>query len=194
MKAILVALWLVLGSVSYAAAQSFETAANVPNVQGEQAALNIDNSYAIGPGDTLRITVFGEADLTGDYIVATNGSLAFPLFGEIAIAGLTPQQLSDAIATRLRDGYLREPRVATAVTSYRPFYILGEVQEPGTYPYAPGLDAMSAVAVAGGFTYRANRGHIFIRRLGEQTEQRHSLNDRVIIRPGDTVRIGERFF
>ena len=154
----------------------------------------VDNTYQLGAGDNVRVTVFGEADLTGDYQIAANGSLAFPLIGEVAAQGMTPQELSNVLAERLRQGFLREPRVSTAVTSYRPFYILGEVQNPGTYPYAPDLDVLSAVAVAGGFTYRANRGRVYIRRLGAPDEVRLSLNDRVMVRPGDTIRIGERFF
>lgn len=153
-----------------------------------------DNTYQLGAGDNVRITVFGETELSGEYQIGANGTLAFPLVGEVAAQGMTPQQLSTVLAGRLRQGFLREPRVSTAVTSYRPFYILGEVQNPGTYPYAPDLDVLSAVAVAGGFTYRANRGRVYIRRLGAPDEVRLSLDDRVLVRPGDTIRIGERFF
>jgi protein involved in polysaccharide export with SLBB domain len=158
------------------------------------APIVTDAAYRLGPGDRVRVTVFGETELTGEYDVAANGGLAFPLVGEVPAQGLTPQQLSDAIAQRLSAGYLREPRVASAVIGYRPFYILGEVTRPGTYPYAADLDVMSAVAVAGGFTYRASRGHVYIRRLGESEERRYSLRDRVVVRPGDTVRVGERWF
>jgi protein involved in polysaccharide export with SLBB domain len=161
---------------------------------GPTPAAITDTAYQLGPGDRVRVTVFGETELTGEYDVAANGGLAFPLVGEVPAGGLTPQQLSDAIAQRLSAGYLREPRVASAVIGYRPFYILGEVTRPGTYPYAADLDVMSAVAVAGGFTYRANRGRVYIRRLGEENEQSFSLRDRVTVRPGDTVRIGERWF
>jgi protein involved in polysaccharide export with SLBB domain len=154
----------------------------------------VDNTYQLGAGDNVRVTVFGEAELSGEYQIAANGTLAFPLVGEVAAQGKTPQELSTDLAARLRQGFLREPRVSVAVTSYRPFYILGEVQNPGTYPYAPDLDVLSAVAVAGGFTYRANRSRVYIRRLGAPDEVRLSLRDRVMVRPGDTIRIGERFF
>lgn len=158
------------------------------------ASASVESAYYLGPGDRVRVTVFGEAELTGEYEVAANGSLAFPLVGEVPADGLTPQQLSDAIADRLRGGYLREPHVASAVIGYRPFYILGEVARPGTYPYAADLDVTSAVAIAGGYTYRANRRRVYIRRLGESDERAYSLGDRVVVRPGDTVRIGERWF
>lgn len=193
MKALLIACALTLALAAPVFGQTIVAETAAPVGQPAPAAI-VDNSYQLGAGDTVRVTVFGETDLTGDYVVATNGSIAFPLVGEVPVAGLTPQQVSEAIAARLREGYVREPRVASAVTSYRPFYILGEVENPGTYPYAAQLDVLSAVAVAGGFTYRANRGRVYIRRLGEQREQAFSLRDRVTVRPGDTVRIGERFF
>lgn len=160
------------------------------------AVLETDQgAYQLGPGDRLRITVFGEEELTGEYQVGANGTLAFPLVGEVPAANMTPQQFASALATRLRQGYLREPHVAASVIGYRPFYILGEVQTPGTYPYAANIDVLSAVAIAGGFTYRANRGRVFIRRAGENEERAYRLRDEAVrVFPGDTVRIGERFF
>ena len=154
----------------------------------------VAHGYQLGPGDRLRITVYGETELTGEYDVAADGSLTFPLVGAVPAAQLTPDQLSTSIGERLREGFLREPQVSSAVIAYRPFYILGEVSRPGTYPFAPNLDVMSAVAVAGGYTYRANRGRVFIRRAGEADERPYSLRDRVDVRPGDTIRVGERFF
>lgn len=153
-----------------------------------------DQSYRLGPGDKVRIIVFGETELTGDYDVAADGSLMFPLVGAVRASELTPPQLSEALAAQLRAGFLRDPQVSSSVIGYRPFYILGEVTNPGTYPYAPNLDVLSAVAVAGGYSYRANRSRVFIRRAGEEDERRYSLQERVNVRPGDTIRIGERFF
>lgn len=155
---------------------------------------SVQNSYRLGPGDQLRITVFGEAELTGEYSVATDGQLTFPLIGAVPAAGMTAEQLSTAIADGLRGGYLREPRVVTSVTSYRPFYILGEVENPGTYPYAANLDVLSAVAVAGGFTYRASRRRVFVRHVGDTQEHTYDLTSPVPVQPGDTIRIGERWF
>lgn len=151
-------------------------------------------SYHLGPGDRVRIIVFGETELTGDYDIAADGSLMFPLVGAVRAGDLTPPELSNAIAENLRGGYLRDPQVSTSVIVYRPFYILGEVTNPGTYPFAPNLDVLSAVAIAGGYSYRANRSRVFIRRAGESEERSYSLRERVSVQPGDTVRIGERFF
>ena len=160
----------------------------------EQTSAPAAGSYRLGAGDKLRVTVFGETDLTGEYDIAADGSMTFPLIGALNAMDLTPEQLSHAIATRLQRGYLRDPSVVVSVIAYRPFYILGEVEHPGAYPYAPNLDAMSAVAVAGGFTYRANRRRVFIRHAGQTDEQPYTLRQAVPIQPGDTVRVGERFF
>lgn len=159
-----------------------------------QTATNEHGVYTLGPGDQLRIIVFGEAELTGDFTILPNGNLAFPLIGEVEARGRTAQQLSAALEQRLREGYVREPRVTVSIAQYRPFYILGEVENPGTYPYSADLSVMSAVATAGGFTYRANRRRVFIRRAGETEERAFDLNGETRVMPGDTIRIGERFF
>jgi polysaccharide biosynthesis/export protein len=149
--------------------------------------------YVVGAGDQIRITVFGEPELTGDYNVGAQGSISYALIGDVPVAGLSTEEVAALLATRLRDGYLQDPRVSVAVVTYRPFYILGEVQRPGTYPYAPDLTVMSAVATAGGFTYRANQRMGYIRSVGG-SERRVVLTGNIPIRPGDTIRIGERWF
>ncbi|MGE3249238.1 MAG: polysaccharide biosynthesis/export family protein [Hyphomonadaceae bacterium] len=150
--------------------------------------------YRLGPGDQLRITVFGETDLTGQYIVSSQGSIAFPLLGEVPARGRTLPELSGDIAARLREGYIRNPNVSAEVTNYRPFFILGEVRMPGTYPYSANLTVLNAVATAQGFTYRANTSRVFIMHAGETEEQEYRLTTTTPVRPGDTVRIGERLF
>lgn len=150
--------------------------------------------YRLGPGDQLHIIVYGETDLTGDYTVSPVGTIAFPLVGEVPANGLTPDQMSQAIAARLEDGFMRHPQVSSAIASYRPFFILGEVARPGTYPFSAALTVRGAVAVAGGFTYRANEHRVFIKHAGEEVEQSYRLDAATLVQPGDTIRIGERFF
>jgi polysaccharide export outer membrane protein len=107
--------------------------------------------YALGAGDKLRITVFGEESLSGEYLVPGEGTVAFPLIGDVQATGLTVDQLAREIEARLRDGYLKDPRVSIEVENYRPFYILGEVMKPGEYPFTNGLTVLNAVATANGF-------------------------------------------
>jgi polysaccharide export outer membrane protein len=160
------------------------------------AATPASSEYTLGSGDKLRITVFGEERLTGEYAVSGNGVVAFPLIGDVPAGDLSVTQLQEAIRTKLAAGYLRDPRVSVEVLDFRPYYISGEVNTPGKYPYTNGLTVQQAVATAGGFTYRANKKRIAIKRSQESTEQTVELRNGtpVYIRPGDTIRVLERFF
>lgn len=149
--------------------------------------------YRLGAGDQIRITVFNEPDLTGPFTVGAQGMIAYPLVGTIRAGGLTVPEFTTALQSALST-YVRNPSVAVEITNYRPFFILGEVQRPGTYPYSANLTVPNAVATAGGFTYRANRARVFIRRANENVERSYPLTVATPVLPGDTVRIGERLF
>ena len=155
-----------------------------------------DRPYELGAGDRLRITVYGEETLTGEYRVAGNGSLSFPLIGNVEAQGRTVEQLQSSLTEQLAAGYLADPRVSAEVLDYRPYYILGEVNRPGQYPFAYGLTIEQAVAAAGGFTYRANDDRIFLKRALDTQEKVVDLDKTPAFRvlPGDTIRVGERFF
>lgn len=153
-----------------------------------------NGDYRLGTADKVRIIVFNEPTLSGEFTVSDNGALSLPLIGDINAQGRSPREVVIDIQAKLADGYLREPRVSMDVLTYRPFYILGEVTKPGEYSYSTGLTAMNAVAQAQGFTYRANKKKIFLKRSGESTEQEIRLTPSLEIRPGDTLRIGERYF
>jgi protein involved in polysaccharide export with SLBB domain len=150
--------------------------------------------YHLGAGDKLRIIVFGEESLTGEFFVSGGGKIAFPLIGDVEAVGLTIPELQAAIGAKLSDGYLKQPRVSAEVLNYRPFYILGEVMKPGEYPYTNGLTVLNAVATASGFTYRADTHKVFIKRAATSGEQQFPLTPATPVLPGDTIRIGERFF
>lgn len=152
------------------------------------------SDYRLGAADKVRIVVFGEDALGGEVVVNAEGKVALPLIGEIQAAGLTVPQFQDAITQALGQGYLNQPRVTAQVLTYRPFYILGEVNRPGEYPYVVDLTVLNAVATAQGFTYRANTRRIFVRRAGSQAEQPLPLTADTRVAPGDTLRIGERYF
>jgi protein involved in polysaccharide export with SLBB domain len=154
----------------------------------------VRTNYLLGPGDQLRVQVFGQSDLSGTFVVSQYGTIAFPLIGEVRVTGLTTQAVTEKMADALSPDYIREPKVSVEVVSFRPFYILGEVNRPGTYPFTSDLTVMSAVATAGGFTYRANSQQVFIKHEDEAQERSYPLTSTMPVRPGDTVRIGERFF
>jgi len=152
--------------------------------------------YRLAAGDELRITVFGEEALSKDYTISSTGALAFPLIGDIDASGKTISELRQALTATLGNGYINDPRVNIEVLNYRPYYILGEVTRPGQFPYSNGLTVVQAVALAGGYTYRADESHVFIMRDGAQKEESYELREgrKVYVSPGDTIRVGERYF
>lgn len=150
--------------------------------------------YRLGSGDQIKLTVFNEPTLSGEFAVAANGALSIPLVGDIVALDKTPVEIGKAVQSKLAEGYLREPRVSVEVIKFRPFFILGEVKAPGQYPYSSGLTALNAVATAEGFTPRAERKVAYIRRAGSTTEQAYRLTPDLQVWPGDTIRVGERYF
>ena len=150
--------------------------------------------YTLGTGDRLRLTVFNEPTLSGEFEVDASGVISIPLIGNIKAIGETPRQLEQAISAKLASGYMRDPRVNVEVLKYRPFYIIGEVAKPGEYPYRNGMNLMSAVAVASGFTYRANDSTVYIRRAGQTQEYSYPATTTTMVYPGDIVRVPERLF
>ena len=153
-----------------------------------------DLDYQLGVADRIRIIVFDEPTLSGEFVVNANGALSMPLIGDVQARGLTPGQVGAAIRDRLKDGYLLEPKVSIDVLTFRPFYILGEVNKPGEYPYSSGLTVDAAVAMAEGYTYRAEKKKVMIRHAGAEGADRLPLTPDLRVRPGDTIRIGERYW
>lgn len=152
--------------------------------------------YWLDSGDKLRVVVFGQEGLSNSYFVDAAGQVTMPLIGPVGARGLTTQQLSRAIAQKLRAGFIREPHVAIEVEVYRPFFILGEVTQPGQYPFVPNMTVETAVAIAGGFTPRAFRHDVMIDRPepGGVRRGRASVPLLTRVRPGDTIVIQERWF
>ena len=154
----------------------------------------VAEEYRLGVADKVRVTVFGEEALTGEFLVAGNGKISLPLIGETRAAGLTISEFQDEISDALRQGYITQPRVSAEVLNYRPFYILGEVKNPGTYPFTNELTVLNAVATAGGFTYRADMRRVSIKRGAGAGDEDFALTPSTRVAPGDTIRIRERLF
>ena len=153
-----------------------------------------DENYRLGTGDKLRVNVYGEEDLSGEFVVDSSGQVQLPLVGQVKAAGLTLHEFIIEVATVLKDGYLKDPKVSVEVLNYRPFYVIGEVNKPGEYPYENGLTVLGAVALAGGFTYRAYDSEVYVRHVGSTKEQAMPADATARISPGDIVRIAERIF
>lgn len=150
--------------------------------------------YTLGSGDKVRVTVFGEQDLSGEFEISGDGQISLPLIGNLDAGGKSLRELKSAMETALRDGYLKDPKVAIEVMNYRPFYILGEVNEPGSYPYVSGMSVLNAVALGGGFSYRADKEDILIIRGGDESRKPEKATPETVVLPGDIVRVEERFF
>lgn len=162
------------------------------NYQPQIRPENFD--YILGPGDKLKLTVFEEADLSGDYTIDGSGFVRLPLIGQVRASGLNSTQLEAAIASSLSRGYLKQPRVSVQVATYRPFYIIGAVAKPGEYPYVSNMNALNAIALAGGYTPSAVESAIYIRREGSNTEVKMPVDRSTSIRPGDVVRVNTTLF
>jgi polysaccharide export outer membrane protein len=153
-----------------------------------------DAPYQLDAGDRLRVVVYGQEGLTNTYSISAGGTITMPLIGSVPARGRTPSGLAADIAARLRNGFIREPSVAVEIEAYRPFFILGEVQAPGQYPYVPNMTAESAVAIAGGFSPRAKRDRVTLTHTDSSGTSRVIVPPGTPISPGDTVLIGERWF
>lgn len=153
-----------------------------------------EGPYRLDAGDKLRIVVFGQEGLTNTYAVDAGGSITMPLIGGVRAKGLSPAELASVITARLKHGYIREPYVAVEIEAYRPFFILGEVTAPGQYPYVPSMTAESAVAIAGGFTPRAQRQDVKLTRTYPAGPLTATVPLATTLKPGDTILVGERWF
>jgi protein involved in polysaccharide export with SLBB domain len=153
-----------------------------------------DAGYRLGSGDHVRVAVFGEPDLSGEYEVDGTGKLAFPLIGEINAGGLTASELQSRLATALSPNYVKNPSVSVEVLTYRPFYIVGEVRTPGAYPFVAGMSVINGVAIAGGFTYRAKQNDFYLTRTVGSKKVRLDANAETPVQPGDVITVRERFF
>lgn len=158
--------------------------------QGE----NIYAGYILGPGDKVRVNVFGEEDLSGEYQVDGSGMVRLPLIGTIRAGGSTAPALSMAISGAMAQGYLKNPRINVEITTYRPFYVIGAVNRPGTYPYVSNMTALDAVALGGGFTDKASQGTVYVRHEGTTREEEMPLNQLTHVFPGDVVRVKSSIF
>ena len=183
------------GAITSWPANALAQAANALTQQAQPLSpASAAESYVLGPNDRVRLKVYGEPDIAGEYEVDNNGNVSIPLAGHIRAAGLTTRQLEHSIVSALSKGIVRDPRVNVEIALYRPYYILGEVKKGGEYPYRLGLTVMDAVASAGGFTYRANENKVYLRRSGAGVEEVHALDAPIPVFPGDNIRIPERYF
>jgi polysaccharide export outer membrane protein len=184
---------LLLSSVffcSYLLAE--ETTNNV--ISNEDLAASVTEEYRVGSGDLLKVTVFNQEELSGEFTINGAGQIALPLVGDVNTKKLTVKQVEKAITDKLRPDYLLNPIVSVQMLNYRPYYILGEVQSQKSYHYVDGMTYINAVVIAGGYTYRAKEDHVMVIRMNDHQKKELRLNMDEKVLPGDVIRIEERFF
>jgi protein involved in polysaccharide export with SLBB domain len=177
--------WLRRFSVAFAAAWLVLLLPAEASAQAE---------YRLDTGDKVFVTVFGHEDLSGEFEIDGSGMVSLPLVGAVKAAGNTIPEFENAVVAVLKPDYLINPRVSVQVTNYRPFYILGEVKQPGSYPYVNGMTVINAVALAGGYTYRARKEYVLISRASDKSGDKKKLPPDTVVLPGDIITVEERFF
>jgi polysaccharide export outer membrane protein len=183
--------WRVLSGVLFLT--MVLSACGAPSVPIASMVPPAENSYRLGAGDKIRVSVFGEPNLTGEYQLDGGGTVTLPLIGRVKAAGLTSDELKKSLERNYRE-YLKAPDVSVAILNYRPFYIVGEVNKPGNYPYVSGITVINAVAIAGGFTYRANTSNFYVQRKKNDTSSQIFAEQTTEVRPGDVIIVRERYF
>ncbi|MCM2678536.1 polysaccharide biosynthesis/export family protein [Echinimonas agarilytica] len=158
------------------------------------AAYALGKSYLLGPGDRIKVHVYNESDLSIETEIGRSGNISFPFLGEVRAEGFTVLQLAQEIERGLLGDYLVDPHVQVSVVQYRPFFIHGQVNSPGGYPYQPGLTIDMAIALAGGLKERASKDKWFIRRATEEHEKRYKAKRETFVMAGDIIEISESFF
>ena len=153
-----------------------------------------DTAYRLDSGDRIKVTVYGHEDLSGEFELDSEGNVSLPLIQDVTASGVSIAELEQAITDKLSPDFLKNPKVSVEVLNYRPFYILGEINDPGGYPYVNGMTLVKAVALAGGYTYRARTSKVTITRTVEDTQLEIRAMADTPVMPGDVIEVPERFF
>jgi polysaccharide export outer membrane protein len=159
-----------------------------------QAHAQSTDAYQLGVGDKVHVIVYDEPDLTGDFDVNDQGIVSLPLIGQVHVAGLSLSQAQDLITQKYAANYLINPRVNVQILNYRPFYVIGEVKNPGSYPYVNGMTVLNAVALAGGYTPRGNENNIVVKHADDPSAQEQKIGENDPVKPGDIIRVNQRLF
>ncbi|MDP2332570.1 MAG: polysaccharide biosynthesis/export family protein [Reyranella sp.] len=151
--------------------------------------------YRVAPGDKIRVVVLSDTELSGDYEVDSTGLISPRMAGRVSVVGMTTVEIEAMLRNRYRaDGYLRDPKLSVDLIARRPFYIVGEITKPGAFPYVNGINVLQAVAIAGGYTRRASKTRITVKRFNSTAGEEETVTEDSPIGPGDVIRVPERWF
>jgi len=178
-------LWLLMCGIALA---------QEPAESSSPTPLANDSVYELDYGDRIRIEVFNQPDLSGEYSLDGDGRFSMPLIGAVEAAGLSPAELEALLVSKFKPDYLVNPRIFIQVLNYRPYYLIGEVNGTGAFPYRAGMTYMTAIAIAGGFTYRAKQDVVYVIRGDDPKQEEIKLSVDEKVQPGDIIRVAERLF
>jgi polysaccharide biosynthesis/export protein len=167
---------------------------SITEAEKQSLAATASAPAKLQPGDKIKVTVYGENQLSGDYQLDQSGQISLPLAGTVRAEGMTQSELEQALAKKFRSEYLKNPKVTVTISTLQPYYIMGEVEKPGEFNYRSGLNVLTALAIAGGPTYRASRSTVQIQRRGETSMRDYPISASVPVFPGDVIRVPERYF
>jgi len=153
-----------------------------------------DATYKLTSGDKIKISVFNQPDLSGEFQLDGEGQISMPLIGRVGAAGLTAAELEAVLVDRFKPDYLVNPRIFIQVGIYKPYYLMGEVNGKGAFPYVAGMTYLTAIANAGGYTYRAKQDYVWVIRADDPEQKEIKLSVEEKVQPGDIIRIAERLF
>ncbi len=152
------------------------------------------DDYQLDTGDIVKITVFNQENLSGKYTLNGAGRISLPLIGVINAKKITIAELKDKIVNKLKPDFLLDPLVSIQILNYRPYYIIGEVKFPQSYPYVSGMSYLNAIAIAGGYSYRAKKDYVYVIRMKDKKRREVKLSIDELVKPGDMIRVDERYF
>jgi len=177
---------ILLTAGSLVAQENPEETAPIPDAN--------DTAYILDAGDRVKISVFNQDDLSGEYTLDGQGRFSMPLIGMVEAAGRTPAELEELLVSKFKPDYLVNPRIFIQVMNYRPYYLMGEVNSTGAFQYVSGITYLTAIAIAGGFTYRAKQNYVYVIRADDPSKEEVKLDINEKVQPGDIIRVAERLF
>jgi len=177
---------ILLTAGSLVAQENPEETAPIPDAN--------DTAYILDAGDRVKISVFNQEDLSGEYTLDGQGRFSMPLIGMVEAAGSTPAELEELLVSKFKPDYLVNPRIFIQVMNYRPYYLMGEVNSTGAFQYVSGITYLTAIAIAGGFTYRAKQNYVYVIRADDPSKEEVKLDINEKVQPGDIIRVAERLF
>jgi polysaccharide export outer membrane protein len=148
----------------------------------------LSQDYVVGERDVLRITVYDHPDLATVARVSGEGTIFFPLLGEVRVSGMTIPQIADKLGTMLANGYIVNPQVIVFIDEFRSkkAMIIGEVSKPGLYELPGQTTFLELLSRAGGLTKDAGEKAVVKRRV-EQGERTFAVDLRRLVEKGDTT-------